>query len=216
MNFLDKKSISIIISVILVAGVATYFVQQSQESKEQASKNALYQIQKTLESETASLSEVEKTAGSKINIEQKLVKTFGSLNEMINAKAETNQVLFQASMQLAGLYLDHPAEGSSEKGMAVLKKAVEFAKSDFQKVSAFFLLSGVQEQMGMLKEAEETLKTALNAGNESMKGELMLSLVRVSVKVKNTTQAKAYSEKLNKEAPGTRAAQEAQKLISKS
>lgn len=216
MNFLNKKSISIIVSVILVAGVATYFVQQSQESKEQASKNAFYEIQKTLESETATLAEGEKANGSKINIEQKLPKTFGALNDMINAKAQAKPVLFQASMQLAGLYLDHPVEGANEKGMAVLKKTLEFAKSDFQKASAYLLLSGVQEQAGMLKESEETLKAALNVGNEGMKGELMLSLVRVSMKVKNTVQAKAYSEKLNKEAPGTRAAQEAQKLISKS
>jgi hypothetical protein len=49
-----------------------------------------------------------------------------------------------------------------------------------------------------------------------MKGEMMLAMVRVNVKTKNTTQAKAFADKLNKEQPGTRAAQEAQKLISKS
>ena len=216
MNFLDKKTISILVSVLLIAGVSTYFIQSSMEAKDQASKSAFYEIQKSFDAELATLAEADKAAGSKINIEEKLPKTFKALNELITAQTQSKQVLFQASMKLAGLYLDHPVDGANEKGMQVLKKAVEFAKSDFQKASAYYLLSGVQEQLSQFKEAEDSLKAALNIGNEGMKGELMLSLVRVSIKVKNTAQAKAYSEKLNKEAPGTRAAQEAQKLISKS
>jgi hypothetical protein len=216
MNFFDKKTVSILISLVLVAGVATYFVQQSYDVQEQASKNALYDIQKTLDSEISALPAAEKEKGSKIDIDQKLSKSVAALKEMINSKNQAKQVLFQVSMVLANLYLDHPAEGSNEKGMAALKKASEFAKSDFQKVSALYLLSGVQEQMNQLKDAEETLKAALAEGYAGMNSELMLSLVRVSMKVQNTTQAKSFSEKLNKEAPGSRAAQEAQKLVTKS
>ncbi len=216
MNFFDKKSISILISLVLVAGVATYFIQQSFDAKEQTSKNALFEIQSTLEAETAALPASEKDKGSKIDVDQKFPKSVAALNEMINSKAQAKSVLFQASMELANLYLDHPAEGSSDKGMAALKKASEFASSDFQKVSSLYLLSGVQEQMNQLKQAEETLKLALAEGYAGMNSELMLSLVRVSMKVQNTAQAKTYSEKLNKEAPGSRAAQEAQKLVSKS
>ncbi len=216
MNFLNKKNISIMVSLVLVAGVGVYFIQQSNEKKEQSAKSALYQVDKSLDAEIALLTEVEKASGSKIDVDVKLPKTVAELNKIVSDQSLTAQVLFEAAMKLGNLYSDHPTEHSFERAIAAYKKAISFAKTDFQKSTACYLAGMAFEQQGMLKESEEQFKTGLAVGYEGMKGEMMLAMVRVNVKTKNTTQAKAFADKLNKEQPGTRAAQEAQKLISKS
>jgi TolA-binding protein len=216
MNFLNTKNISILGSLILVIGVGSYFVQQSNESKEQASKNALFAVQKNLDTEMAALSAEEKVPGSKIDVQVKFPKTVTELQAMLTDQKYTRNALFGAAMILGNLYSDHPFEQSSEKAIATYKKAVDFAHTSFQKSTAQYLLGMVYEQQNQLKEAEEMFKAGLASGYEGMKGEMMLSLVRVSVKNKNAEQAKTLADKLNKEQPGSRAAQEAQKLISKS
>jgi uncharacterized protein YpmB len=59
MNFFTQKNIIIMVSITFVLGVGTYFYQQSCDQKEQTAKSALFQIQKTLETETAALTEAE-------------------------------------------------------------------------------------------------------------------------------------------------------------
>lgn len=216
MNFLNVKNISIFGSLVLAVGVGVYFVQQSNESKEQSAKAALYQVQKILDTELASLTEAEKTPGAKFDVSIKLPKTVAQLNQVIADQGLSKQVHFEAAIQLGNLYADHPSASSAEASLNAFKKAVDFAKTDFQKATSRYLLAVTLEQQNQLKEAEDLFKQALSVGYEGMNGELMLSLVRIHMKNNNPEKAKSYADQLNKDQPGTRAAQEAQKLISKS
>lgn len=215
MELLNKKNSIIIASVLLIAGVGTYFYQQSCDQKEQAAKSAFYQIQKTMETELTTLNETEKAAGSVLDVDAKFPKTVAALNELINDKKASGQVLFEASFKLGRMYLDHSKDDSLDKAIATMKKANEFAKTDFQKASSLYVLGGAQERANQVKDAADSYQKALKHDKEGLKEEILLSLVRVSMKSNNSAQAKSYSDQLSKEAPGTRAAQEAQKLISK-
>ncbi len=214
MNLLNKKNIILITSVVAVLGIGTYFYQQSCEQKEQAAKSALYQTEKTFESEISTLTEAEKVPGAKLDVEAKFPKTIAEINQLVGGKAP-ERVKFEAALKLGSLYLESSKEDALSKAIEVLKKVTEYAKTDFQKASAFLLLGTAQERANLVKEATDSFQKALNQDYEGLKGELMLSLVRVHLKANNPTQAKAFADKLNKEAPGTRAAQEAQRLISK-
>jgi TolA-binding protein len=194
--------------------VGTYFYQQSCEQNEQSSKTALYQIQKSVESESGALTEAEKTPGAKFDVDAKFPKTVADLNKIIGGK-ETARVKYEAAMKLGTMYMEFAKDDSLPKATDAFKKMTEFAKTSFQKSTAYYLLGNAHERASAVKEATDAFQSALNQGYEGMKGELLLSLVRVSLKANNPTQAKAFADKLNKEAPGTRAAQEAQKLISK-
>ena len=215
MNLLNQKNIIVIVSLTLVIGVGSYFYQQACDQKEQSAKSALFQVQKTFETETAALTEAEKAAGTKLDVDAKFPKTVAGLNQVLANKTTTEHVLYEASLKLGTMYLEYSADNSLDKAIAALKKVSDFGKSSFQKASALYLLGTAQERANLAKDAADTFQKALSQDNEGLKDELLLSLVRVNLKANNAVQAKAFSDKLNKEAPGTRAAQEAQKLISK-
>jgi len=213
MNLLNKNNIIIAVSALVVLGAGTYFYQQSCEQKEQASKSALFQVEKTLQTESATLTEAEKTPGAKIDVDAKFPKTIAELNKLVSG-SDTPQVKFEAGMKLGAMYLGYANDASFSKAIEAFKKVTEFGKTSFQKASAFYLLGSTQEKANLVKEAADSFQKALDQGNEGMKNEVLLSLVRVNVKANNATQAKNFADKLNKESPGSKAAQEAQKLIS--
>ena len=206
MNLLSKNNIIIAVSLVLVAGVGTYFYQQSCDQKEQSSKTALYQIQKSIETEAGKLSEAEKAPGSKFDVDAKFPQTISELNKLVSGN-DTARVKYEAAMKLGTIYMEYAKDEALPKAIDAFKKMTSFAKTDFQKSTAFYLLGNAQERMSLVKEATDAFQSALNQGYEGLKGELLLSLVRVSMKANNPTQAKSYADKLNKYASGTRAAQ---------
>lgn len=214
MNLLNKKNIIIVVSIVAVAGIGTYFYQQSCEQKEQTAKTELYQVQKTLESEAMALSESEKSPGSKFDVDSKFSKSVAALNQLISGKASSRSK-YEAAMKLGSMYMEYAQDASLPKAIDAFKKMTETANTSFQKSTAFYLLGTAYERANSVKEATEAFQTALKQGYDGMKGELLLSLVRISMKANDAAQAKKFSDQLSKEAPGTRAAQEAQKLVSK-
>lgn len=215
MNLLNKKNIIVAVSAIIVLGVGTFFYQQSCDTKEQAAKSALYQVQKTLETETATLSEAEKAAGSKFDVDAKFSKTVAALNGMLSSATTDARVKYEAGVKLGTIYMEFATDNQVSKSVDAFKKASETAKSSFQKASAFYLLGNAQERTNQIKEAAESFQSALNQNYEGLNGELLLSLVRVNLRANDPVKAKAFADKLSKDAPGSRAAQEAQKLVSK-
>jgi len=215
MNLLNQKNIIALVSIIVVAGVGTYFYQQSCDQKEQTAKTALYQVQKTFESESATLTEAEKASGSKLDVDAKFPKTVAELNQLLSSNTNPERIQFEAALKLGTIYLEYSKDDSLNKAIEALKKVSNFGTTKFQKATAFFLLGTAQERANLAKDAADSFQKALNQDDEGLKGEVLLSLVRVNLKANNPTQAKTFSEKLNKEEPGSRAAQEAQKLISK-
>ena len=118
--------------------------------------------------------------------------------------------MFEASVKLGNLYLDH---GQVEKAVPALKSTIGFAKTNFQKASAFYLLGSAQERANQLKEAIESYQQSISQGVDAIKGEAMLGTVRVELKLNDKEKAKLFVEKLNKELPGSKTAQEAEALV---
>jgi tetratricopeptide (TPR) repeat protein len=209
-NFSDKRKISIIVVLLIALGLGIHFYQDSVDSKDQAGKSALYEVQKTFETENAAVPEADRVPGVALDVDAKYPKTVAALNEMIAKKSAPSGILFEAGFKLGTLYLDH---GQTDKAVAVLKQIPSLAKTDFQKASGFYLLGMAQERASQFKDAESSFEQGLSRDVEGLKGELMLGIVRSHLKLNDKEKAKLYAEKLNKELPGSAAAKAAEEMI---
>lgn len=214
MNLLNSKNAIILASGIAVLGGITYFYQQSVDQKIQAARTQFYQVQKTLESEMAVLTEAEKVPGARFDVDAKLPKSVAELRQLIDSAQITDQVRFEAMMKLASLYLEHSEESALKPSIELMKRYADAGKTAFQKSSIYFMLGSAQERSNLIQDAMDSYQKALKQEDQGLKSELLMSLVRVCVKGNDLAKAKSFSEQLTKEAPGSKAAQEAQKLIS--
>ncbi|NDG83743.1 MAG: hypothetical protein EBX52_01735 [Proteobacteria bacterium] len=196
--------------MLVFAGAAVFFTQQVSEKKEQEGKSALYKIQKTFEEEEKVLTDAEKQPGSALDVDARFSKTVSELNGLLAAKSASARVLYEAAMKLGTLYLDHL---QYEKAASVIKTGAEFAKTDFQKVAAQFLLGVAQEQNRKFSEALEAYQAALSRKTEGLSGELLLGAVRVSLKLNDKVKAAKFLEQLNKDMKGSKAAEAAEALV---
>jgi TolA-binding protein len=207
---LDQRKVGIIVAIVLVLGIGVYFVQQANEKKEQAGKSALFQIETTYETEQKAVPEADRAVGATLDVDAKFPQTVAQLNEMLNAKKAPSRVLYEAGVKLGTLYLDH---NQGEKAVVAFKHVSAAASSSFQKASAFYLLGVSQERSNQFKEALESYQTGLKSDVEGLKGELLLGMVRMSVKLNDKEKAKLYLEKMNKEVAGSHSAELAADLV---
>ena len=206
----DQRKAGILVGVLLVLGVGIYFYQATAEKKEQEGKTALYEVDNTFEAETKAVPETDRAVGTPLDVDAKFPKTVAQLNEMIAAKKAPKRVLYEAGVKLGTLYLDH---NQADKAVGAFKQVTDNAGSSFQKASAFYLLGVSHERANQFKEALDSYDTGLKANVEGLKGELLLGMVRMSVKLNDKEKAKLYLEKMNKEAAGSRSAEMAAELV---
>ena len=209
-NLLDQRKIGIIVGALVIVGAGIWFFQESSEKKNQEGKTALYQVQQTFDTEYGALLPAEREIGAKVDIDSKLPKTVTALNGLLSAKTVSHRTLFEAGVKLGSLYLDH---GSAEKAATVFKNTTQFASSSFQKASGFYLLATAQERASQFKEALASYQESMNEGVEGLKGDDLLGMVRMSIKLGDKERAKLFLEKLNKEVPGSKAAETADSLV---
>lgn len=209
-KLLDQRKLGILVGALLVIGIGIYFYQSAVDKKDQEGKSALYKIQKTFEEENNAIPADARAPGLTLDVDSKYSKTVSELNGMIAAKSAPNRVLFEADIKLGTLYLDH---GQAEKAAAVLKNGVQFAKTSFQKSSQLYLVGVAFERATQYKEALAAYQDGLNESVEALKGDLLLGLVRMSVKLGDREKAKLYETKLSKEVPGSHSAELASALL---
>jgi TolA-binding protein len=206
----DQRKAGILVGLVLVAGIVIFFAQQASEKKDQEGKSALYQIENTYQDELKAVPEADRAPGVTLDVDAKFSKTVAALTEMLTAKKASNRVLYDAGVKLGTLYLDH---NQADKAAGPFKQVIADAGSAFQKGSAFYLLGVSEERATQFKEAMESYQSGLGANVEGLKGELMLGVVRMSVKLNDKEKAKLYLEKLNKEVPGSHSASLAADLV---
>jgi tetratricopeptide (TPR) repeat protein len=209
-KWFDRRRVAILAGIVIALGVGVFFAQQISEKKEQDGKSALYKIQKTFEDEQKSLSEAEKSVGTPLDVDTRFSKTVSELNGMISAKSANARVLFEASLKLGTLYLDHL---QSEKAIVALKASGDFAKSGLQKASAQYLLGIAYEQNQKFKDALDSFQSGLTQNSEGLKGELLLGAIRASLKLNDREKAKKYSDQINKDLKGSKALEAAEALL---
>jgi Tfp pilus assembly protein PilF len=206
----NQRNIGIVIGAVLVLGLGIYFYQQTTEKHDQEGKAALYKVEKTFEEEQASVPVADRAPGAPLDVDTKFTKTVSELNGLLSAKTVSKRTLFEANVKLGTLYLDH---GQAEKGAAVLKNGVQFAKSDFQKGSQLYLIGVAEERANQFKDALAAYQDGLTENVDALKGDMLLGMVRMSLKLGDKEKAKLYEEKMNKEVPGSKSAEIASSLI---
>ena len=206
----SPQRLGILVAALVFIGGGIYFFQQTTDKKEQEGKSALYKVQKSYDEELAALPEADRVENSSIDVDVKFSKTVSELKGMIAAKSLSPRVLYEASLKLGTLYMDH---GQAEKAIPALKDVAEFGKTAFQKASGYYLLGAAQERANLTKDALDSYQFGLAKDVDGLKGELLLGIVRANIKLGNPGQAKLYVEKLNKEAPGSKAAAAAESMI---
>jgi len=211
MNFsFDQRKAGILLGVVLVAGIAVYFTQQAADKKEQEGKNSLYLVEKTYEEELKAVPDADRQVGTTLEVDSKFPKTVSGLNEILAAKKAPSRVLYEAGIKLGTLYLDH---NQSDKAIGVLKGLKTEASSSFQKASLYYLLGTTEERASQYKDALDSYQSGLSSNVDGLKGELLLGMVRTSLKLNDKEKAKLYFEKMNKEVAGTRPVQVATELL---
>ncbi len=207
---INPTTVWTIVGALTVIGVGIYFYQQTTDKKDQEGRSALYKVEKTFEEELSAIPQAERAPGLKLDVDTKFSKTISELNGMISSKTAPTRVLFEAGLKLGNIYLDY---GKAESAIPALKTTSGFAKSSFQKASAYFLLGSAQEKAKLLKEALESYQQSVAEGIDALKGEAMLGMIRVDLQLNDKEKAKLFAEKLNKELPGSKPAQEAESLV---
>lgn len=210
MDSLNTKTIGWIGAALAVLGAGIYFYQSAVEQKEQAGKSALYQIQKTFESEMNMLPEAQRATGVAFNVDEKLPKTVEALKTLLAKKEQSSRVMYEAAMKLGQLYLEH---GNPDAAIGVFQQMPGLAQTPFQKASAYYLLGSSYERVGKAAEAAQSFQEGLGRGVEGLKGEFLYGLVRASVKQQQTDQAKKFVEQLKKDLPGSKALEAAEALV---
>ncbi len=167
-NLMDQRKLGMLAGLLVLMGVGIYFYQQVTEKKDQEGKTALYKVQKTFEEENTALPEADRAAGVTLDVDAKFSKTVAELNGMLNSKAASSRVLYEAGVKLASLYLDH---GQADKSIDSLKKVVSFSNSSFQKASAYFLLGTAEERAQKFDDAFKTYESGLSQNIDGLKGE---------------------------------------------
>ncbi len=207
---MTSRNILVFVCLILVGGVGTFVVQSRLEKREQESKTALYKIQKTFQEENKLVPEADRTPGTTLDVDAKYPKTLAELNGLIAAKSAPSRVLFEAALKMGNLYFEH---NQFVKAEPVFQKAVDFAGSSFQKSSAWYFLGVSQEKTGDAKKALESFQRGLNENVDGLKAEILLGLVRTSLKAGDKNKAKGFADRLNREFQGSKSAEVAQALV---
>jgi TolA-binding protein len=209
-KWFDQRRIGALVAVFLVLGFGVYFVQQSQEKKDQEGRSAIYKVMKTLEEEEKAISDAEKIPGAPVDVDARFSKTVAELKGLLAAKSGNNRVLFDAAMKLGSLYLDH---GLAEKAIPGFQSATGFAKTDLQKSASGYLLAVSFEESSKWKDSVQAYESALKNGPDGLKAEILFALVRNELKLNEKEKAVAFSDRLKKEHSGTKAADAADALM---
>lgn len=115
----------------------------------------------------------------------------------------------EAALHLADLYYRH---GQWDQAVQWFVKAQGSASHSIDRAAAWAGQGYALENLGKRQEAVQAFERALQVGEESWKGELLLALGRNQAALKQWAQAKVTYEKIIKEVPGTEAATTAESL----
>ncbi len=217
--------------VVAVIGVAS-FVMSRNDSKSEAARSALFLAEKSLETETKALTPappapapvtkdakgkeakapppapVEDVTFKRLDVDAKFPDSIKKLNGVIADFAGTRSA-FDARMQLGELYFNH---GEATKALPVFQAAVENAPNALEKSLALSAVASTLENQSQFKEAREAYEKAINLGEASVKGDLLLGVARTSVSLKDTAKAKQTYDQILTQLPNTETSRNAEAL----
>ena len=107
---------------------------------------------------------------------------------------------FEAQLKLGNLYFRH---GDALKAIPWLEKATQSAPRNIERAFAFSALGYANENLGKNKEAIQAFEKAVNMGEVTLKGDLLLSIARNYEALHDTSKARSTYEKILADFPNS-------------
>lgn len=221
---LMRKVLWFLVAAIVIVG-AVIGIYQLRQKKILAAQDALYRAQQAYEEEAKKLAPpapkpaddptADKKSGpetqesglfKKLDVAQNFPKTVQAYTQVIASYGGTS-VGFQAKLALGNLYLDH---GDSAQAGSYFSAAIDSAPSNLEKSSALANYAYSLENQGKHPDALQSIERALNLGESSFKGDLLMAQARNFEAIKEFAKAKASYDRVIAELPSSPLSQAAE------
>ena len=210
---------------LIVLGTAIALYSQRETTKVGEGRDALFKADKTFETELKALAtalkppattpskdkkadaaktqpdsfDLEAVVYQKLDVDQKFPGTVKELST-IEKSYSGNRIGYEASVKLGGLYFDH---AQYDKALPWFEKAVSSAPGHFEKALALSSLGYAQENLAKPADAIQSFQKALNMGEVSLKGDLLLALARNYESNHDTAKARGAYDQILSDLPNT-------------
>lgn len=219
----NRAFIGILLGMTVIGGVVAFIVHRLDHASEEG-RNALYSAEKALEEETQALNgkptpvpsgkgESPKTSEAlvlfkKLDVDASFPETVKKLKKVDSEHGNTRPA-YEARMKLGNLYYDH---GDFEKSIPWYEKALNSAPGKFEKAQTLSALGYASENLGKGNAALQSYQKALDLGEASLKGDLLLAMARCYELTHDSAKAKSTYDRIIADLPNTDYAKTAEAL----
>lgn len=211
--------------LLLIAAAVIAVAASHQSQKSDAGRNALYLAERSLDTQMLNMAKAEMPAAPvapkdtkdakaapkapQPNVDALLFRKMDVDTQFSDGVSKLKAVAadftgtrpgFEATLLLGQLYLNH---GDSAKAAEWFTKATEGAATPLDRALSWESLGYSQENQGKYKEALDAFEKALNIGEATIKGDLMMAKARSFESLKDTKQAQATYDQIEKDLPNT-------------
>lgn len=217
----NSRAVILGVAVLLALGVGVGFYLNHSESHAAAGQNSLFWADKAYEKELKALEPSDKSkkeSGSvakavvspsiekSVDVEQKFPETLKKLLQTEKDFSRT-RAGFEARLKLGDLYYHY---NQYNKALPWYQKAVDSAPANFEKAVALASLGYTYENLGNSSEAIQTYQKALNLGEGSLKGDLLLGVARGHEAAHDNAKARSIYDQILADLPNTEFAKSAE------
>lgn len=214
---------------LLGLGLLTAFFMNRMDTKSEAAQNALFLAEKTLETELKALAPPEQKpktppkliskdqpatptdstallAYKKMDVDAQLPHATKEL-KAVEQNFSRTRAAFEARLKLGDLYFNH---GEFSKALPWYDKALDSAPGNLEKVLTLSSLGYVKENLGQPAEAIQIYQKAINLGEGSLKGDLLMGIARGYEAVHDLAKARSTYDQILFDLPSTEYAKSAE------
>lgn len=223
----NTRLFAVSVGILLAVGLLAATLMNRREVTSGKARNDFFLAQKELESALKALAPAPVTppAGSKattpaspalplfekMDVNAKLGVPVKKL-ESVTVEYPKTRSAQEARILLGHLYMSH---GEASHAVQWFEKAVDSASTPFEKAMALMALGSSHESAGQLKESQQAYERALNLGEASMKGDILLALGRTFEGLKDAAKARSTYDQIISQLPNTEHAKYAEIFKSK-
>jgi tetratricopeptide (TPR) repeat protein len=210
----------------ILLGLGVTYMMNHNEAQAESARNLLYSAQKTLEIELKTIAdqikpktESKKTDVSKVtpvspldtqasletvahqplNVDSQLPETVKKLKE-VDEKFGKTRAAFDARLKLGNLYFEH---GEVTKSIPWFEKAADTAPGNLEKAMALSAIAYAYENSGKPNDAIQAYQKAINLGEGSLKGDLLMGIARSHEANHDSAKARSTYDQILTDLPGT-------------
>lgn len=219
--FSHAKGLILLLGGLLLFGLGVGFYLNHRETVAHEAANGLYLAEKALETEMKVVSGADQAKDSaktapaagadafeyqKLDVDSKLPEAVKKLKAVIQDYPGTRSA-YEGEIRLAGLYYRH---GEPAKAIQWYERAVQDSSGNFEKATSLAMLGNTLENAGKSLDAIQNYQKALNLGEGSLKGDLLLGIARNHESLHDSAKARSTYDQILAELPNTEHARSAE------